>query len=105
MKQRGPPLLCTSRLMDLTLATFAKTTKDCVVRPSEKRKKRRRRGILFSSRSQLEKARMGRRKANISVADISDTAKELSFTSMERSSDDAILNILEKDGDSIVRVL
>lgn len=80
-----------------------KTTKDSVVLTTEKKKKkRRRRGILFSSRKQLQRARMGKRKANITEADISNIAKVLSYNSAERGSDGALLDILENDGDSIV---
>lgn len=81
-----------------------KTTKDSVVLISERKKKRRRRGILFSSRKQLQRARMGKRKANTIEADISNVAKVLSYDLAECSSDGALLNISENDRDSIVSV-
>lgn len=80
------------------------TTKDSVVLTIERKKKRRRRGILFSSRKQLERARMGRRKRNITEADISVVAKVLSYNLEECGSDGALLDILENDRDSIVSI-
>ena len=78
------------------------TTLHSIVLTIEKKKKRRRQGILFSSRKQLQRARMGRRKTNIMKVDISVVAKVLSYNSAECGSDGALLDILENDRDSIV---
>jgi hypothetical protein len=51
------------------------------------RKKKRRGRILFSSRKQLQRAMMGRKRAKVSKADISDTAKVLSYNVTERGDD------------------
>lgn len=47
--------------------------------------KRRRRGILFSSRKQLNRSRMGRRKAQLPPKDFEETARALSFEHGEPS--------------------
>src|SRR4051794_12136444 len=47
------------------------------------KKKRRKCGILFSSRKQLNRARMGKHKAHIHEADVADTTRILSFQSGE----------------------
>ena len=59
---------------------------------------------MFSSRKQLQRARMGRRKANISDADISDTARVLSYNLTQRDSDGERHRSLKNEGDSIVRL-
>ena len=73
-----------------------------VVLTIERKKKRRRRGILFSSRKHLERARMRRRKTNITELDISIVAKVLSYNIAKCGSDGALLDILENEKDSIV---
>jgi hypothetical protein len=65
------------------------------------RKKRRGR-ILYSSRKQLQRARMGRKKAKASDADISGTARVLSYNVTERACEVGRHRSLEKDGESTV---
>ena len=67
------------------------------------RKKRGR--ILFSSNKQLKRARMGRKKAKALDADISETARVLSYNVVERDCDHDRHRSLEKDGKSAVRLL
>lgn len=69
------------------------------------RKKKRRGCILFSSRKQLQRARMGRRRAKVSYADISETAKVLSYNVAERASDVDGKRSSETKGKSTVRLL
>jgi hypothetical protein len=67
------------------------------------RKKRGR--ILFSSRKQLQRARMGRKKAKTLDADVSETARVLSYNVVERDCDVDRHRSLEKDGKSKVRLI
>ena len=67
------------------------------------RKKRGR--ILFSSRKQLQRARMGRKKAKALDADISETARVLSYNVAERDCDGDRHRPLQEDGKSTVRLL
>jgi hypothetical protein len=71
---------------------------------TERKKKRRRGSILFSSRKQLQRSRMGRRKAKVSGADIFDTARVLSYDASQHDSNDERERRLEIEGDSSVRL-
>jgi hypothetical protein len=90
--------------MDLAFDRTEILAADTLYRVCESKKKRRKRGILFSSFKQLRRARMGRRKANISSAVVSDTARVLSYN-LRNSSEDEPHHILQNEGDATVRYL
>ena len=60
---------------------------------------------MFSTHKQLQRARIRRKKTNITEAHISIVAKLFSYNLAECGSDGALLNILENDKDSIVNNL
>lgn len=77
-----------------------KSSKESVDLSCERKKKRKRRGFLFSSQKQLKRSRMGKQKAFVSQLDISETAKALSYNSTERDSFCELQNIMENEGPS-----
>jgi hypothetical protein len=92
------------RLMEQAFAAYDSSLPQAVVVMTERKKKRRRGRILFSSRKQLQRARMGKRKGKLSEVLVSDTARVLSYDEGQSDSDGERQRSSKKEGLSNVRL-
>lgn len=71
---------------------------------TDRKKKSKRKGLLYSARKQLLKTKMRKKRAHVQE-DVSQTARVLSYTSPERDEDGTLHQIHEVEGASLVSTI